>query len=122
MIDIYNQPEKTINVLCHTSLGDPLDEHGRFFTKGNEYKMTTEITTPYRLTNGPDTNNQECTASGSLHSSILCWINFNETYGERFAVKGNIYHNGEPRWSHFTDYFVCPIQRERDNKLNEIGI
>ncbi len=43
-------------------------------------------------------------------------------YGERFAVKGNIYHDGEPRWSHFTDYFVCTIQRERDNKLTEIGI
>lgn len=52
MIDIYNQPAKTVTVLCHTSLGDILDEHGRFFT----------------------------------------------------------------------DYFVCPVQRERDNKLTEIGI
>lgn len=99
MIDIYNQPTKEVTVLCHTSLGDPLDEHGRFFLKGNEYKMSTEVSSPY---------------------TILCWISFNETYGERFAVKGNIYHDGEPRWSHFTDYFVCPIQRERDNKLNEL--
>jgi hypothetical protein len=113
MIDIYNKPEKTITILCHTSLGDPLDEHGRFFTKGNEYKLSTEITTPYKLSDGPDTNNQEC---------ILCWISFNDYYGDRFAVKGNIYHDGEPRWSNFTDYFVCPIQRERDNKLTEIGI
>ena len=120
MIDIYNQPAKTVTVLCHTSLGDPLDEKGRFFTKGNEYKLSTEITTPskwlfwmHRLSDGPDTNNQEC---------ILCWISFNDYYGERFAVKGNIYHDGEPRWSHFTDYFVCPIQRERDNKLTEIGV
>lgn len=114
MIDIYNQPAKTVTVLCHTSLGDPLEDiQGRFFTKGNEYKLSTEITTPYRLSDGPDTNNQEC---------ILCWISFNDYYGERFAVKGNIYHDGEPRWSHFTDYFVCPIQRERDNKLTEIGI
>ena len=44
MIDIYNKPAKTINVLCHTSLGDPLDKQGRFFTKGNEYKLITEIT------------------------------------------------------------------------------
>ena len=78
-------------------------------------KLSTEI---YRLSNGPDTNNQEC---------ILCWMSFNDYYYyyyyvERFAVKGNIYHDGEPRWSHFTDYFVCPIQRERDNKLTEIGI
>jgi len=106
MIDIYNHPtdakSKEVTVLCHTSLGDPLDEHGRFFLKGKEYKLTTEIR-----------NNQEY---------ILCWISFNEGYGERFAIKGNVYHDGEPRWSHFTDYFVCPIQRERDNKLNEIGI
>ena len=101
MIDIYNKPEKIITVLCHTSLGGT-DE---FYLKGNEYKMSTEITT--------DTNNQEC---------ILCWINFKNVYGERFAVKGNIYHEGEPRWPHFTEYFVCPIQRERDNKLNQIGI
>lgn len=109
MIDIYNQPAKTVTVLYHTTLGDPLDLQGRFFTKGKEYKLSTEITTPYRLSDGPDTNNQEC---------ILC----NDYYGDRFAVKGNIYHDGEPRWSHFTDYFVCPIQRERDNKLNQIGI
>lgn len=125
MIDIYNQPAKTVTVLCHTSLGDTNDKHGRFYLKGNEYKLSTEITTPYRLSDGPDTNNQEC---------ILCWISFNDEkfsfgidinyhyYGERFAVKGNIYHKGEPYWPHFTDYFVCPIQRERDNKLTEIGI
>ena len=113
MIDIYNQPKKIITVLCHTSLGDPSDKQGRFFVKGNEYKLTTEITTPHILTKDPDTKSKEC---------ILCWISFNNVYGERFAVKGNIYHDGEPRWSHFTEYFVCPIQRERDNKLNEIGI
>ena len=112
MIDIYNQPTKEVTVLCHTPLGDPLDLHGRFFVKGNEYKMNTEIRT-HRLTKDPDTNNQEC---------ILCWISFNEGYGERFAIKGNIYHNDKPYWPHFTEYFVCPIQRERDNKLNEIGI
>ncbi len=124
MIDIYNKPEKIITVLCHTSFGDPNDPLNRFYLKGNEYKMSTEITT--------DTNNQEC---------ILCWINFKNVYGvrmkhilvikyykslfsnmRRFAVKGNIYHEGEPRWPHFTEYFVCPIQRERDNKLNQIGI
>ena len=113
MIDIYNKPAKTLSVLCHTTLGDPNDPLGRFFTKGNEYKMSTEVSTPHRLTKDPDTNNQEC---------ILCWISFNETYGERFAIKGNIYNDGEPRWPHFTEYFVCPIQRERDSKLNQIGI
>ena len=86
MIDIYNQPAKTVNVLCHTSLGDPLDLQGRFFTKGNEYKLSTEITTPYshrysRLSDGPDTNIQEY---------ILCWISFNDYYGDRFAVKFNV--------------------------------
>ena len=28
----------------------------------------------------------------------------------------------EPYYTHFTKYFVCPIQRDRDNKLNQIGI
>lgn len=129
MIDIYNQPAKTVTVLCHTSLGDILDEHGRFYLKGTEYKLSTEIVTPRQ-----DTKWEDC---------ILCWINQTEGYGSRFAVKGNIYDTfgdfrqrferekkqmedsgefGEPYWPHFTDYFVCPIQRERDNKLTEIGI
>ena len=43
MIDIYNQPAKTVTVLCHTSLGDPSDKQGRFFVKGNEYKLITEV-------------------------------------------------------------------------------
>jgi len=106
--DIYNPPTKSINVLCHTSLGDPNDPNGRFYLKDNEYLLGTEIVTPKQ-----DTNWEDC---------ILCWINQTESFGSRFAIKGNIYLNGEPIWSHFTDYFVCPVQRERDNKLTEIGI
>jgi hypothetical protein len=60
IIDIYNKPEKTITILCHTTLGDTNDPLGRFYLKGNEYKMNTEVTS---VSN--DTNNQEC---------ILCWI------------------------------------------------
>ena len=108
MIDIYNKPEKTITILCHTTLGDTNDPLGRFYLKGNEYKMNTEVTSV-----SPNTNNQEC---------ILCWIDQTKGFGSRFAIKGNIYHDGKPYWPHFTEYFVCPIQRERNNKLNQIGI
>lgn len=37
--DIYNPPTKSINVLCHTSLGDPNDPNGRFYLKDNEYTV-----------------------------------------------------------------------------------
>ncbi len=95
-IDIYNAPRKTIMVMCHTSNG--ID--GRFYEKGKEYRMSTEI-------------NQEC---------ILCWIDFNEFFGNRFAVKGNIYNKGEPYWPDFRDYFVCPLARERNDQLERLGI
>jgi hypothetical protein len=118
-IDIYNNPPKTVTVLCHTSAGDDDNE---YFIKGNEYELSTEYT---RISE--DTNNQEC---------ILCWVHLsnipeshsNNRTGARFTVKGNEYRDAkelgerEPYYSHFTKYFVCPIQRDRDNKLNQIGI
>ena len=69
-----------------------------------KFKLKCEIT---RISS----NNQEC---------ILCWINFNDKFGSRFSVKGNIYRLGEPYWPHFTKYFICPIERNRDNKINKI--
>lgn len=108
-IDIYNLPCKTVNVLCHTTLGDTNDKLGRFFLKGKEYKLVTEKVNPSQ-----DTKWEDC---------ILCWVNQTDGFGSRFAVKGNIYqYNDKTYWPHFSDYFVCPIQRERDNKLTEIGI
>ncbi len=118
MIDIYNAPEKTVMVMCHTSMGDTIDQHGRYYEVGKEYKMTTSIVEPKE-----DTNNQECIASHSLHpQSILCWINHSEGYGSQFAVKGNVYRYDEPYWPDFKDYFFCPFARVRDEKLVEIGI
>ena len=108
MIDIYNAPEKTVMVMCHTAFGDTIDQHGRYFEVGKEYKMTTSI---YESNEG--TNNQEC---------ILCWINHSVGYGSRFAVKGNVYRYDEPYWPDFKDYFFCPVARVRDEKLDEIGI
>jgi hypothetical protein len=107
-LDIYNLPCKTIKVLCHTTLVDPNDPYVIFYLKGNEYTLATESHIIRQ-----DTKWEEC---------ILCWINQTETemyyFGSRFVVKGNVYG----QFPHFTDYFVCPIQRERDNKLNMIGI
>lgn len=108
-IDIYNAPGKYVMVMCHTAMGDPNDEYGRYFEVGKEYRMGTEIIKP-----NPDTNHQEC---------ILCWIDFNAGYGSRFAVKGNIYHyNYKPYWPDFKKFFICPVAKIRDEKLNEIGI
>ena len=73
MTDIYSAPKKSVMVMCHTS--QLIDYF--YFEAGKEYSMSTEIINPSK-----DTNYQEC---------ILCWISFNEGYGSRFAVKGNIY-------------------------------
>ena len=109
MTDIYRAPKKSVMVMCHTSMGDPSDEHGRYFEAGKEYRMGTEIVSPCK-----DTNYQEC---------ILCWISFNEGYGSRFAVKGNIYDSdGKAYWPDFKRIFECPAAREREEKLKELGI
>ena len=105
--DIYNAPQKSVMVMCHTSKGDPNDEHGRYFEAGKEYRMGTEIIKP-----STDTNYQEC---------ILCWIDFNSGFGSRFAVKGNVYHNGLG-WPDFKDYFICPVVRIREEQLEKLGI
>ena len=104
--DMFNPPY--IMVLCHTSLGDPNDELGRFYKAGKEYRLRPEVVEPNK-----DTNYKEC---------ILCWINMSKGFGGRFAIVGNIYIDGEPIWENFLEHFVCPIKRERTNKLEDIGI
>lgn len=107
--DMYNPP--SIMILCHTSLGDLNDKDGRFYEAGKEYRLQPEVVEPKK-----NTDYKEC---------ILCWISMSEGFGGRFAIVGNIYVDGEvckPNWPNFLDYFVCPIARERTNKLEEIGI
>ena len=109
MTDIYSAPEKSVMVTCHTSMGYPSDKRGRYFEAGKEYRMVTEIVNPSKVT-----NYQDC---------ILCWISFNEGYGSRFAVKGNIYNSdGKAYWPDFKRIFECPFARERDEKLKELGL
>jgi hypothetical protein len=109
MIDIYKAPRKSVMVMCHTSMGDPNDRHGRFFEAGKEYSMGTEIINPSK-----DTNYQEC---------ILCWIDFNPGYGSRFAVKGNIYDSfGKAYWPNFKRVFECPVARIRGARLEKLGL
>jgi len=107
-MDIYNAPAKTMMVMCHTSKGDPNDKDGRYFEAGKEYRMCTEI-----VKTSTHTNNQEC---------ILCWIEFNTGFGSRFAVKGNVSHNGLGWWQDFKDYFICPVVRIRNEQLEKLGI
>lgn len=109
MIDIYNAPPKSVKVMCHTSMGDPNDKDGRYFQAGKEYRMGTEIIKPSK-----DTRYGEC---------ILCWVKFNEGYGSRFAVKGNIYDSdGKAYWPDFKKVFECPVTRIREEKFKELGI
>jgi hypothetical protein len=96
--DIYKPP--SLLVLCHTTFLD--------YKAGEEYKLTPEVVAPKK-----DTNNKEC---------ILCWINSNPGFGSRFSIVGNIYNEDKPLWVNFLDYFVCPVARERNEKLKEIGI
>ena len=109
-MDIYSAPQKSVMVMCHTSKGDPNDKDGRYFEAGKEYRMCTEIVKP-----SADTNNQEC---------ILCWIDYSSDgfgFGIRFAVKGNVSHNGLG-WPDFKDYFICPVARVRNEQLEKLGI
>ena len=107
--DIYNAPQKSVMVMCHTSMGDPNDKHGRYFEAGEEYRMGTEIIKPSK-----DTNYQKC---------ILCWIDFNAGFGTRFAVKGNIYDiDGKAYWPDFKKVFLCPVARIRGEQLEKLGI
>jgi len=109
-IDIYNAPVKSVLVVCHTDMGDPYDIDGRFYEKGKEYILSTEI-----VKATPDTKNQEC---------VLCWINFSsDGFGDRFAVKGNVYDSlGRPYWRDFKDFFVCPVAKAREEHLEKLGI
>lgn len=106
-INIYTTDDSIELLLkCHTSYGDPTDKHGRYYEAGREYLCKLE---PHKPCN--DTNNQKCT---------LCWIDFNEGYGSRFAVVGNIYHTVEAYWPHFTRLFECPLMLDRDEKINDL--
>ena len=113
MIDIYNlDPDKRdffnpikIELTCHTFYGYENDTLGRFFEKGKKYKATLEPIKP-----GQDTGYKPCT---------LIWVSFNENYGSRFAVVGNI---RSAEWDHFTKVFNCPIEEMRDTKIQELGI
>jgi hypothetical protein len=73
--------------------------------EGTEYTLTTEMFD----------NGEQC---------ILGWITLNDNgFGARFAIKGNLLNsNNEPEWPEFLDYFLCPIQRNREQQLNLIGI
>lgn len=96
-------------VTCHTSIGNMNDQHGRFFEVGKKYKLHIERKTPSK-----DTNYKEC---------ILCWVHFNDNFGSRFAIVGNIYHHPDkPYWNHLTDYFYDPVQEDRRSKIEDLGI
>jgi hypothetical protein len=117
MIDIYKIEDPCIkghyadkvvfDVLCHTSYGSIDDKDGKFWEKDKWYKASLEFHTPNK-----DTNNQEFRA---------CWISFNDKFGSRFSVLGNVYHSdsGKPYWPHFTKIFYCPVQLARDRKIEE---
>ncbi len=106
-VNIYTTEEPIQFLLkCHTSHGDPNDEHGRYYEAGKEYLCNLELHRPC-----DDTNNQKCT---------LCWIDYNDGFGNRFAVVGNIYHSGEAYWPHFTKLFECPLTASRDEKIEAI--
>ncbi len=109
MLDIYNSQERDVifKLVCHTSVGDKNDKHGRFFEVGKTYKAKLE---PIRIKE--DTFNKPCT---------LVWVSSNEGFWSRFAVVGNIKHSdGEGYWPGFSEYFNCPLEEERDSKIKEI--
>jgi hypothetical protein len=95
-------------VTCHTSIGNVNDEHGRFFEAGKKYKLHIE-----RINPSKDTNYKEC---------ILCWVDFNDNFGSRFSLVGNIYQSDKPYWNHLTDCFYDPVQEDRICKIEDLEI
>lgn len=93
----------TFNLLCRKSVGNKNDRFGRFFEKGKIYKANLE---PNRRIN-IDTNYKRCT---------LVWVNYNDGFGSRFKVVGNIYNKGKPIWDDFRTVFYCPLERTRKIK------
>lgn len=99
MENIYTyRHEMAFYLICHTSVGDPTDKHGRYFESGKTYKAYLE----------------------PVDNATLMWVNFNEGFGNRFAVVNNIFHDGKPYWDDFKSVFYCPIEIERKNKINKI--
>jgi hypothetical protein len=83
-------------------------KNDRFFGVGKKYKLHIE-----RKNLNKDTNYKEC---------ILSWVYFNDNFGSRFALVGNIYHSDKPYWNHLTDYFYDPVQEDRRSKIENLGI
>lgn len=108
MINIYNTKEKdvVIEFTCHTELGDKGDGCGRYFEPGKKYKGKLEIVEIKR-----DTRYEPCT---------LVWVSFNDSFGSRFSVVGNIYHSDKPYWYDFRKYFNCPMKEKREEKIKEV--
>jgi len=99
MENIYTyRKEMKFDLICHTSLGDPTDEHGRYYEKGKTYIAKVEP-------------KLDCT---------LIWVSYNEGFGGRFAVVNNIYVKGKPHWDNFKKFFHCPLEIERKNKIEKI--
>ena len=94
-------------LLCHTSHGDPNDEHGRFFEAGKWYNANLEFHDIKK-----DTNYEEFRS---------CWVSYNDRFGSRFTMKGNIYscENGKGYWDHFSVLF-CTLSHLRDIQINSI--
>lgn len=103
MENIYNCKDRIqFKLLCKKSVGDKNDNNGRFFEKGKKYNTRLE---PVSIRK--DTNNERCT---------LIWVSYNEGFGSRFTVLGNIYHSGKPIWGDFRKVFYCPLELEIERK------
>ena len=110
--------EINFKLICHTSVGNPDDEHGRFFVAGKTYDANLEFRGISK-----DSNWEEFRS---------CWVSFNDGpkevptgtahgFGSRFAIKGNIYHSwdGKPFWNHFSTVF-CSVAELRERQINSI--
>ena len=108
MENIYktNKPLK-IKLLCKKSTGVPSDLNGRYFERGKEYNAKLEI-----FNVCADTNYKPCT---------LMWVSFNNGFGSRFSVVGNIHHRGTGYWPNFKKYFYCPMEIERLFKIKKLN-
>lgn len=108
MENIYKiDKEIKFKVICHTSSGDSNDVHGRYYEKGKEYDAILEP----RGNCGNDSKNEIFTS--------VC-VKYNDGFGGRFTVVGNIYLKNKPIWGDFRTLFYCPMDMERRNKIFKI--
>tara|TARA_R110000772_G_scaffold20466_2_gene56783 strand:+ start:83888 stop:84202 length:315 start_codon:yes stop_codon:yes gene_type:complete len=100
MIDLTENIEQRVLVTCYKSIDKYIQwrDGNLIFKKGNEYWLKTE------------------TGIGFCES---CWVTDHNDFGYRFALETHDFRSTSVLRM-FTDYFIDPNVKERDDKINKV--